>query len=549
MDMIMKIKWINPSHSFAPTQSNVRSDLDSQKIHINPGYYILRSYYKYKRLANYEKLIWSRAHFQPIFDSDIEDIINEKIDILCLSFFIWNFSTLIQLAKRFKESNPSGIIIAGGPQLDAHKRSDFFNEHPYIDYVVYGDGEDAFVSILDSIIEDTNSLESPTNIVTKNKKYPHRVFSDKAFWGFSPILDLREEIKSDVTELYELYPQLRIRMEWELDRGCPYSCSFCDWSSGLHHKVKRRSKFWKEELDFLTSLPAKVKLVNANFGIFEEDLQIAKYIAANKIYNVDVPYMAKMNKPRAWKIQEELASINPDYLVSIQQQDVDEEVLENIDRPGVPWESEKEYILDFKSKFPNAIYWFAAMIGLPGQTVDTMRYFIMEIDRLKIQRVQLECYHWHLLYNSPGYDLEYRKKHKLIFEEYFLPTSLMDNIFDHSVTKNDLVQLYERGSPLATKVELVRETYSANRLEIIKMIMITSIFSGIQKANIKKRFSDIIYDQKFIEYLNKKALEIEADIERTGLWGKWCHVTKKWYSIETYHHQEHFLVDFINKFG
>lgn len=547
--MIMKIKWINPGHSFSPTQGNVNSNISEHKIHMNSGYYILRSYYKYKRLDNYKKLIWSNPQFQPLFEKDIENIIEEDLDILCLSFFIWNSSGLIQLAKRFKKVKPNGKIIAGGPQLDAHKRSDFFEEHPYIDYVVYGDGEDAFVSILDSIINN-NSLEAPVNIVTKDKKYPHRVFADKGFWGFSPILDLKDEIEKDIAHFQKLeIPPTKLRFDWELDRGCPYSCSFCDWSSGLHNKVKRRSKFWKEELNFFAGLPISVKFVNANFGIFEEDLEIAKYISSNNISNVGVTYLAKMNKDRSWKIQEEFAKADNDYLVSISLQDIDEIVLENIDRPGIPWETEKEYILEFRKKFPNVIYYFVVMIGLPGQTIDTMRYFIMEIDSLNLPKTQLESFQWHLLYNSPGYNPEYQKKHNLIFEEYFLPTSTLNTRFGHDVTREDLEGLFAKGSPLASKVKLIRQTSTADRLEIIKMLMLTSIYSGRKKFTLKKKFSDIIYNSDFNAFLDQEALKIEADIERTGLWGKWCHVTKKWYSIETYHHQEHFLVDFINKFG
>lgn len=514
-------------------------------VHINPGYYILRSYYKYKSPINYRNLEWLDPYFKPLFNKDTETLLSEDIDILCLSFFIWNSSALSKLAKRFKEVNPKIIIIAGGPNLDAHKRSDFFNDHPYIDYVVYGDGEDAFASILDSIFNQEILPPNSVNIVTRDKKYPHKVFSDKNFWNTSYVLDMRDEIEKDV--LFTRSNCKSVKLDWEIDRGCPYSCSFCDWSSGLHHKVKRRSKYWKDEIEFIRHLPIDAKLINANFGIFEEDLEIAQYIADNDIRNVRILYMAKLNKERSWKIQDILASANEGYIASVSLQDIDEEILENIDRPTLTWEEEREYLIKFNKKHPNTMFYFDIMIGLPGQTVETFKYLILQIHNLGIKKMQFGAYHWHLLYNTPAYNPEYMKKFGMVFEEFYIPT-INDNNFTEQLTLGELDQLYNDGSPYATKVKLVKESYSADWLEMVKMVTIMGIFSGIKNSTADIDVGRIFLNPSFDRFLEEESLSTLESIKRNRLWGKWCPEEKRWFSIDSYYYRDVFMNKFIKRF-
>jgi tRNA A37 methylthiotransferase MiaB len=491
---------------------------------------------------NYHNIEWIDPHFQPLWNEDIEDIVNQNIDVLCLSFFIWNVSSLNRLAKRAKEANPNIVIIAGGPQLDAHKRQGFFDDYPYIDYVVYGDGEEPFADILDALFEK-RSIVSTSNLVTKDMTYPHKVFSDKGFWNTSYVLDMKEEIKADLERILKTCKG--IKLDWEVDRGCPYACTFCDWSSGLHHKVKRRSKSWKEEIDFLKTLPVDVKLSNANFGIYEEDLRIAEYIRDNNIKNVKVLYLAKLNKDRSWKIQDVLAENDSNYVTSVSIQDVDEEILDNIDRPSVSWEEEKLYILEFYKKHPESMFYFIIMIGLPGQTVESFKYLIMEIDSLNIKMTTFGSHQWHLLNNSPAYDKDYQEKFKLTFEEFFIPTMNNSNDYNENLSLDDLNSLYESGSPFATKVKLIKETYSADMLEIIKMMTLMGITSGIKNMNTNIDLSKILLSPSLDRLLHKEAKSTMESIERNKLWGKWCQVEKKWFNIDSYYYRPVFINQFI----
>src|SRR5690606_16688595 len=70
----------------------------------------------------------------------------------------------------------------------------------------------------------------------------------------------------------------------ETIRGCPYGCTFCDWGSATLSRIRKfdldrvfAELEWCAEHHMLT-----VGIADANFGIFERDVQIAEKIAELK---------------------------------------------------------------------------------------------------------------------------------------------------------------------------------------------------------------------------------------------------------------------------
>ena len=70
----------------------------------------------------------------------------------------------------------------------------------------------------------------------------------------------------------------------ETNRGCPYGCTFCDWGSATLSRIR---KFDLErvfaELEWCArNGSTRIGLADANFGIFERDVDIAEKIAELK---------------------------------------------------------------------------------------------------------------------------------------------------------------------------------------------------------------------------------------------------------------------------
>src|SRR3989338_7461014 len=71
---------------------------------------------------------------------------------------------------------------------------------------------------------------------------------------------------------------------WETNRGCPFSCTFCDWGSAVQSKVFTfdLSNVLRETDWFVEHKIEYVTCCDANFGILPRDLEIAKYMAEAK---------------------------------------------------------------------------------------------------------------------------------------------------------------------------------------------------------------------------------------------------------------------------
>ena len=70
-----------------------------------------------------------------------------RVDILCLSCYMWNWRLNMAVAARVRQQNERCLIIVGGPQVP-DEAADFFKEHPAIDIAIHGEGEETFYQAL-----------------------------------------------------------------------------------------------------------------------------------------------------------------------------------------------------------------------------------------------------------------------------------------------------------------------------------------------------------------------------------------------------------------
>lgn len=86
-----------------------------------------------------------------IFDGNVSDfeVIKSKLDGDYIGFSDWftNHENSLSLAEWAKNNNPNAIIIFGGPNASNLGQRILLN-HKEVDYVVYGDGEEALLNII-----------------------------------------------------------------------------------------------------------------------------------------------------------------------------------------------------------------------------------------------------------------------------------------------------------------------------------------------------------------------------------------------------------------
>jgi len=359
----------------------------------------------------------------PNADMLMEDFEKDLPSVIGLGIYLWNQVALHEFARRVKEKYPDTVVVLGGPDIEWKTAEEYTRLHPYYDYLVYGDGEEAFPRLLDALIEEKTSsvhLMTIPNLIFRDKKgelvrTKHEVYRGQMFTENSHWLYNRDDVIRDINEIKKkgIVPVAA----WDSDRGCPYKCTFCDWSAGLHQKVTKKKYDTRDDIQFFAEQGIMMSFMNANFGIYDSDAEVMDFIwetMASKKYPGFVavtPSWAKVNKDKVHRIYEMQAKHFDYILAKPSLQSISEEVLKNIERPSVPWPEHKEMLLSLRDR-PNPVpvhFYADLMVGLPGETRASWDHMMLEfIDMYPVDDFYFAP--WHILPNSPGFDKEYQKK-------------------------------------------------------------------------------------------------------------------------------------------
>lgn len=179
--------------------------------------------------------------------------------IIAFSCYLWNWEYNKKLAETIKQTYPDCYIVFGGPQVSNRPiETDFFKHHPYVDSILIGEGEQAFTDLLtDYVNGKTTRIHRASRI--ENLEIPSPYQS-----GF-------------FDRIIQENPNCQWNAVLETNRGCPFSCTFCDWGGLVYSKVKKISdnRVYGDIEWFGKNQVQVVVIADANFGIFKErDLAI-----------------------------------------------------------------------------------------------------------------------------------------------------------------------------------------------------------------------------------------------------------------------------------
>jgi len=457
---------------------------------------------------NYRIKFTDHHWIQPISDwrnytyvEDIVDhIINNNTEILCISTYLWNHKICHLIAKEAKKKNPSIIVIQGGPHQGHTK--DFFDQHPYVDYLCYatGHGEDFLIELLPQ-------LEKHGKVVDADK-IPHLISKDyistakNSKFGFSD-LSIIENNMDYIVDLIGLAQekQLDVRLTYETTRGCPYSCTYCEWGGGIGGKVSAKSmETIKKDIDLMSMLKIQmIDIVDANFGILDRDLEIVDYLRDNKKKygypkSIRVYGLAKVKREKKEMILESILSsgLNVGEL-PIPIQSLDPVILKNIKRTDLSTKDNLEMVKKFRTRYPDRLVYIEFIMGLPGYT---LAHFYQEMDI--IQDNNLWATERYLLFLLPDSEINsefQRKLHKI------QSVKVAGNSWGGFAA--GLRFKSSENIDISSPSEIVVSTYSYTK-EDWKQMYIMNIAMGILGPNIPKRTKASVYMPKMYEYIKKQ---------------------------------------------
>jgi radical SAM superfamily enzyme YgiQ (UPF0313 family) len=200
------------------------------------------------------------------------EIYLHRPDVLGFSCYIWNITEILTLCADYKKVAPHTLIVLGGPEV-SYDTEQLLLQHPYIDCVVRGEGEESFLELLLAI-----QTEQPWDTVEGiSYRQGSRILHNPA----------RESIH-DLDRIPFPYQQemdlLADRVVYyESSRGCPFRCSYClsSASTGVRYFSLERVK---SDLAYLLNFPLReIKFVDRTFNSDENRArEIIDFIVAHR---------------------------------------------------------------------------------------------------------------------------------------------------------------------------------------------------------------------------------------------------------------------------
>lgn len=426
------------------------------------------------------------------------DLIVEPF-IVGFSNYFWNYEYNLEIARAIKGKYPVCKILFGGHQIT--KDSDYLEKYPFLDILIFGEGEIPFASVLSCLAsgEDMHGLINVTyrdgdEIVKCQQK------SIGADYYPSPYS------KGIFDKLLNVPEGLEFNAQLETNRGCPYHCSFCDWCNYDLPIRKYPMERVKSDLDWISGHKiAYCMCVDSNFGIFDRDEEIAEYAVSLKKKN-GYPdkfgaCFAKNKTDRIFRINKMLNDSGMSKGVSLSFQSMSEEVLRNIERSNMNKEKLSEQLKMYhEAGIPT---YTELILGLPGETLESFCRGICELLE-RGQHDAINVFRCEVYPNSSLADKDYIKR-------FGIKTAVNRLNVNHSALSNAV---------FAGGMEYIIETSTMTESELVKATVFASCIQGIHCRGPLQCFAIYLYCCRGISYYDFYDSFLSFFENREGIIGK-----------------------------
>ena len=188
----------------------------------------------------------------------LSDVTEHDIDVLGFACYIWNIEMTLHVVDMVKAVRPDIKIVLGGPEV-SFTADELLERCPNIDYIVQGEGEEAFHALVTALQLGNDGLD-PVIPGVRGRR-------DGSILGSLEAVEV-----SDLSSIP--FPYTEEDMEdlehkiiyYESSRGCPFSCQYC--LSGNKNTVRFfPQERTLEELQWFIDLGVKqVKFVDRTFN-------------------------------------------------------------------------------------------------------------------------------------------------------------------------------------------------------------------------------------------------------------------------------------------
>lgn len=343
----------------------------------------------------------------------IEDAVKRIIDPFAVGFscYVWNMEYNKALAKKVKELYPQCTVVFGGHNIPFD--TSVLEENDFIDVLIHGEGEVCFTELLKGL--NKGDISEVRNI--SYRKEGKCVTNDRTDGCFALDTYPSPYLTGIFDKMYEAYPLIDFQATLETNRGCPYSCSFCDWCFTEKIRYFPMDKI-KAEIKWMSEHKVSYcYCADSNFGISSRDIEIAQCVVdfhnETGYPGIFKPCYAKNSDENVFNIGKLLNSNGVDKGVTLAYQSIDPTVLRNIGRRNLD--------IDYYTRL-NALYtaegiptYTELILGLPGETYESFcrgLCYLLEAG----QHNSMTVYTCQVYCNAPLAQPDYRDKYGIRWE-------------------------------------------------------------------------------------------------------------------------------------
>ena len=322
-------------------------------------------------------------------DAVLSRLRSERYDVVAATNYVWNTRLSNKYLQIAKTLQPDVVTVQGGPhfQLDEPDVSaEYLRDHRCIDYYIHGEGETTMVALMEKLFGDGGlNAEEPGVAFLRDDCYldgGRRARRRDLNSIPSPYLGgwLDPFISNGYAPVIET------------NRGCPFSCTYCNWGSATVSKVNRFGlDRVMEELEYIAERVRdndNLTVADANFGILKRDLEIAEKIESlwqRHGYPAHIQLWYTKNSSRRTIDIGRILGKKVRFLLAIQS--LNEEVLANIKRDNIKLETYEE--LTVYARQNSLLTASDIIVGLPGEDLPSVRSNMETLHRRGVEKVDV----------------------------------------------------------------------------------------------------------------------------------------------------------------
>ena len=149
----------------------------------------------------------------------LSDITEHDIDVLGFACYIWNIEMTLHVVDMVKAVRPDIKIVLGGPEV-SFTADELLERCPNIDYIVQGEGEEAFHALVTALQLGNDGLH-PVIPGVRGRR-------NGSILGSAEAVEVRDLSTIPFPYTEEDMDDLEHKIiYYESSRGCPFSCQYC----------------------------------------------------------------------------------------------------------------------------------------------------------------------------------------------------------------------------------------------------------------------------------------------------------------------------------